>query len=281
MQIRFDRQTQKVKAPADIIKPLCIFVALENSLKQDSNESNFSCILLLLSLSGTFTKYVYIEEKYSWKEALDYCCQHHTDLAPVNNERDIHILQELSGGTNEKIWIGLIRRSSDKNKWLWSGGGEVSRFFWEIKQPDNKSNDNYGYTEKNRWHDSDGGGKEHFFCYWPVVATKKKTWEEALKYCREHHNDLASVASETEMMLIQKELKKHNTTEHVWIGLRFLSRDWLWVDGQEMDYEAWSEEGKPLCPHPKMKCGALQVRGGSLSVWEAHDCAERHNFICY
>lgn len=134
----------------------------------------FPCILLLLSLSGTFTKYVYIEEKYSWKEALDYCCQHHTDLAPVNNERDIRILQELSGGTTEKIWIGLVRRSSDKNKWLWSGGGEVSRFFWEVKQPDNKSNDNYGYTEKNRWHDSDGGGKEHVFCYWPVVATKKK-----------------------------------------------------------------------------------------------------------
>uniref|UniRef100_A0A3B4H6T4 C-type lectin domain-containing protein n=1 Tax=Pundamilia nyererei TaxID=303518 RepID=A0A3B4H6T4_9CICH len=229
----------------------------------------FPCILLLLSLSGTFTKYVYIEEKYSWKEALDYCCQHHTDLAPVNNQRDIHILQELSGGTTEKIWIGLIRRSSDKNKWLWSGGGEVSRFFWEVKQPDNKSNDNYGYTEKNRWHDSDGGGKEHFFCYWP----------EALKYCREHHNDLASVASETEMMLIQKELKKHNTTEHVWIGLRFLSREWLWVDKQEMGYEAWGDGGKPLCPHPKMKCGALQVTGGTQGVWEAHDCVERLNFI--
>ncbi|XP_005753159.1 dromaiocalcin-1-like [Pundamilia nyererei] len=110
---------------------------------------------------------------------------------------------------------------------------------------------------------------------------KKKTWEEALKYCREHHNDLASVASETEMMLIQKELKKHNTTEHVWIGLRFLSREWLWVDKQEMGYEAWGDGGKPLCPHPKMKCGALQVTGGTQGVWEAHDCVERLNFICY
>uniref|UniRef100_A0AAZ1XBM7 C-type lectin domain-containing protein n=1 Tax=Oreochromis aureus TaxID=47969 RepID=A0AAZ1XBM7_OREAU len=85
-----------------------------------------------------------------------------------------------------------------------------------------------------------------------VVTEEKKAWEEAVEYCREHHNDLASVASETEMMLIQKELKKHNTTEHVWIGLRFLSRDWLWVDGEELDYEAWVEGGKPLCPHPKM-----------------------------
>ncbi|XP_039462901.1 dromaiocalcin-1-like [Oreochromis aureus] len=114
-----------------------------------------------------------------------------------------------------------------------------------------------------------------------VVTEEKKAWEEAVEYCREHHNDLASVASETEMMLIQKELKKHNTTEHVWIGLRFLSRDWLWVDGEELDYEAWVEGGKPLCPHPKMKCAALQVTEGSLGVWEAHDCEERRNFICY
>uniref|UniRef100_A0A3B4H6Q9 C-type lectin domain-containing protein n=1 Tax=Pundamilia nyererei TaxID=303518 RepID=A0A3B4H6Q9_9CICH len=92
-----------------------------------------------------------------------------------------------------------------------------------------------------------------FFCYRAIVVGEEKTWEEALEYCREHHNDLASVASETETMLIQRELRKHNTTNNVWIGLRFLSRDWLWVDGQEMDYEAWSEEGKPLCPHPKMK----------------------------
>uniref|UniRef100_A0A669C1J8 C-type lectin domain-containing protein n=1 Tax=Oreochromis niloticus TaxID=8128 RepID=A0A669C1J8_ORENI len=240
----------------------------------------FPYILLLLSLAGTFTKYVYIEEDNSWKDALDYCCEHYTDLAPVNNEHDIRKLQELSGGTTEKIWIGLIRSSSDKKKWLWSGGGEVSRFFWE-GPPDDKSNDNYGYTEKNRWHDSDGRDRKHFFCYWPVVTEEKKAWEEAVEYCREHHNDLASVASETEMMLIQKELKKHNTTEHVWIGLRFLSRDWLWVDGEELDYEAWVEGGKPLCPHPKMKCAALQVTEGSLGVWEAHDCEERRNFICY
>ncbi|CAI5638582.1 unnamed protein product [Oreochromis niloticus] len=170
----------------------------------------FPYILLLLSLAGTFTKYVYIEEDNSWKDALDYCCEHYTDLAPVNNEHDIRKLQELS-----------------------------------------------------------------------VVTEEKKAWEEAVEYCREHHNDLASVASETEMMLIQKELSKHNTTEHVWIGLRFLSRDWLWVDGEELDYEAWVEGGKPLCPHPKMKCAALQVTEGSLGVWEAHDCEERRNFICY
>uniref|UniRef100_A0A669E8P7 C-type lectin domain-containing protein n=1 Tax=Oreochromis niloticus TaxID=8128 RepID=A0A669E8P7_ORENI len=127
----------------------------------------------------------------------------------------------------------------------------------------------YSFINNNKWYDFPYACL-HFSCYSAVVVNEKKTWEEALEYCREHHDDLASVASETEMMLIQRELRKHNTTEYVWIGLRFLSQDWLWVDGQEMDYEAWGEGGKPLCPHPKMKCGALQVTGGSLSVWEAH-----------
>uniref|UniRef100_A0A3Q4HSS8 C-type lectin domain-containing protein n=1 Tax=Neolamprologus brichardi TaxID=32507 RepID=A0A3Q4HSS8_NEOBR len=98
----------------------------------------------------------------------------------------------------------------------------------------------------------------------------EKSWEEAL-----------DVASETEMLLIQKELNKYHTTKHVWIGLRFLSRDWIWVDGQEMDYEAWDEEGKPLCPQAKMKCAALQKTGGRLSSWRAHDCEKRLSFICY
>uniref|UniRef100_A0A3P9CAQ6 C-type lectin domain-containing protein n=1 Tax=Maylandia zebra TaxID=106582 RepID=A0A3P9CAQ6_9CICH len=120
-----------------------------------------------------------------------------------------------------------------------------------------------------------------FFCYRAIVVKQEKTWEEALEYCRKHHEDLASVASETEMLLIQKELSKHNTKEVVWIGLRFLSEDWLWVDREMMDYEAWSQGGKPLCPSTKTKCGALQVTRGTKGVWEAHNCEEKLQFICY
>uniref|UniRef100_A0A3P9CAM0 C-type lectin domain-containing protein n=1 Tax=Maylandia zebra TaxID=106582 RepID=A0A3P9CAM0_9CICH len=83
------------------------------------------------------------------------------------------------------------------------------------------------------------------------VLSESRTWEEALEYCRVHHDDLASVASETEMLLNQRELPKHNTTEHIWIGLRFLSRDWLWMDRQVMDYEAWGEGENPGVRTPR------------------------------
>uniref|UniRef100_A0A669B6J4 C-type lectin domain-containing protein n=1 Tax=Oreochromis niloticus TaxID=8128 RepID=A0A669B6J4_ORENI len=89
----------------------------------------FTCILLLLSLSGTFSKYVYIKKKKSWNEAQSFCREHHTDLAPVSNEQDNLKLGKL-GNSNDYIWIGLKKNSSESQKWMWSGGREVSSFFW-------------------------------------------------------------------------------------------------------------------------------------------------------
>uniref|UniRef100_A0A3B4H0J8 C-type lectin domain-containing protein n=1 Tax=Pundamilia nyererei TaxID=303518 RepID=A0A3B4H0J8_9CICH len=240
----------------------------------------FTFILLLLSLSGTFSKYVYIDQKMDWRQAQIYCQQHYTDLAPVSNERDNNELQQLASNVNEIIWIGLVRNSSDRTEWLWSGGGAPTMYFWAKTEPnDYDHREDYGFLWKSKWYDGGLWYRITFFCYSASVVTEKKTWEEALEYCREHNDDLASVASETEMLLIQKELSKQNTTEHVWIGLRFLSGDWLLMDGQEMDYEAWGEEGKPSCPHAKMRCGALQVAVGRKGTWKAHDCEERLNFI--
>ncbi|KAL3999744.1 proline-serine-threonine phosphatase interacting protein 1 [Sarotherodon galilaeus] len=242
----------------------------------------FTFILLLLSLSASFSKYVYIDQRMDWLEAQKYCQQHYTDLAPVSNERDNNKLQQLASNVNDLIWIGLVRNSSDRTEWLWSGGGAPTMYFWQKNEPnDHYHQEDYGCMRESKWYDASLRFKKTFFCYSAAVVTEKKTWEEALEYCREHHEDLASVASETEMLLIQKELRKHNTTEHIWIGLRFLAGDWLLMDGQEMDYEAWGEEGKPSCPHVKMRCGASQVTVGGKGTWKAHDCEERLHFICY
>uniref|UniRef100_A0A3Q3IAB4 C-type lectin domain-containing protein n=1 Tax=Monopterus albus TaxID=43700 RepID=A0A3Q3IAB4_MONAL len=84
-----------------------------------------------------------------------------------------------------------------------------------------------------------------------VMANKMKTWEEALDSCRENYKDLASVVSEEDMQLIQEELHT-NITENVWIGLHFFSGLWQWVDVQLLSYEAWGQEGKPVCPNIKL-----------------------------
>uniref|UniRef100_A0A3B3ZEN5 C-type lectin domain-containing protein n=1 Tax=Periophthalmus magnuspinnatus TaxID=409849 RepID=A0A3B3ZEN5_9GOBI len=115
-----------------------------------------------------------------------------------------------------------------------------------------------------------------------------KTWEEALEYCRENHRDLASVASQTELTLMHKELGKSLVTEDVWIGLRFLDGNWLWVDSQPFEYEAWSQESEVDCPELG-RCAALVGVGSSLTsgntglqaVWTSQKCDQKLYFLCY
>ncbi|CAI5638576.1 unnamed protein product [Oreochromis niloticus] len=281
-KMRCGASQAKLTAQAYIFQTVWILIALRDSLKILTMDQIFTFILLLLSLSASFSKYIHIDQKMDWLEAQKHCQQHYTDLAPVSNERDNNELQQLASNVNEYIWIGLIRNSSDRTKWLWSGGGAPTMYFWQKYEPNGYGHqEDYGFLWKGKWYDASLRYQITTFCYSAAVVTEKKTWEEALEYCREHHDDLASVASETEMLLIQKELRKHNTTEHIWIGLRFLAGDWLLMDGQEMDYEAWGEEGKPSCPHAKMRCGASQVTVGGKGTWKAHDCEERLHFICY
>ncbi|XP_038570158.1 dromaiocalcin-1-like [Micropterus salmoides] len=105
----------------------------------------------------------------------------------------------------------------------------------------------------------------------------KMTWEGALEYCRKNHTDLSSLVSETEHLLAQKEIQKDSVTERVWIGLRYLEDRWLWVNGDPMLHQAWTQGDQDhQCPI-WTRCGAL-TRGG---VWENRDCQEELYFICY
>lgn len=284
-------------------------------------ERALACFLLLQVLSAALGKYVYIEEKLKWLDAQKYCRKFHTDLAPVSNAHDMRRLRRLADLGYKYISFGLQRNETDKDRWFWSGGGSVSTFFWAAGEPDNRPGKDYGMIIDRKWHDTSGMYYDPFVCYHVVVVRERMTWEEALEYCREHHRDLASVASETEMLLIQKELEKNVTTEHVWFGLHFFPGLWLWVDGQPLEYKAWGEEGEQSCPTVSLECGALKLKGadnstgpgpasngaashgtagaavvnvnttGSLETnmiedikeirWEAHNCEERHHFICH
>lgn len=279
----------------------------------------FTYILFLLNLSGTFSKskYIYIEDQKTWKDAQIYCREQYTDLAPVSNEQDLNKLQKMR--PSDRVWVGL-QRISDTNNWTWSGGGPME-VPWAITQPDNRESDTNGYIDDKGLSDGKQADSIAFFCYSPKVVNEKKTWAEALEYCRKTYSDLASVASVTEMLLIQRELKKQNTTGPFWIGLHFFFKDWLWVDGQELHYESWGPGVKPTCPEVQSaECAALQAMEWSASdttsassgtsgigsvyhflantlwrdkatlaatvynsggVWGAHNCEKKLNFICY
>uniref|UniRef100_A0A3Q2PS13 C-type lectin domain-containing protein n=1 Tax=Fundulus heteroclitus TaxID=8078 RepID=A0A3Q2PS13_FUNHE len=190
----------------------------------------FTCSLLLLSLFGVSAKYAYVKEAKTWFEAQQYCLQEYAGLAPISNQQDIVKMMKLVGRDGVLTWTG----TEVSNKVMFWGGGIVSGFF---KAPDESTDtpeassgsvpDNmYDFFQK----------RAPFFCYKPVVVREKKSWEDAWNYCREHHNMLASVASEAEVQLMQRELSKFPTTERVWIGLHFFPRDgWLWKISLNVD----------------------------------------------
>ncbi|CAI5679880.1 unnamed protein product [Oreochromis niloticus] len=99
-----------------------------------------------------------------------------------------------------------------------------------------------------------------------------------MRHCRQSKSSLISLLSASVTTLAQMSLYQ-NTTERVWIGLRYLGDRWLWLyrKGFKMCttvYDARPHGDKDYqCPLWN-RCGA---KGGQ---WENQKCEERLNFIC-
>ncbi|XP_008302496.1 snaclec coagulation factor IX/factor X-binding protein subunit B-like [Stegastes partitus] len=160
---------------------------------------------------------------------------------------------------------------------MWSGGGHITYKNWAANQPNNyRGNQNRGVIRSDRqWNDLSGKRSYHFYCIDVTVVEEKMSWEDALSHCREKQTDLPSLISITDLFLTQTGI--NHITERVWIGLRFLGDRWMWVNGDPLEYEAWSQAGGQdhQCPIRK-RCGALTKEG----LWENWDCEDKLNFIC-
>ncbi|TMS19911.1 Neurocan core protein, partial [Larimichthys crocea] len=78
--------------------------------------------------------------------------------------------------------------------------------------------------------------KFHGHCY--RYFSRRHTWEDAEKDCREHSGHLASIHSLAEQNFIRG-LSHDNT----WIGLndRTVEDDFQWTDKMDLQYENWRE----------------------------------------
>uniref|UniRef100_A0A3Q3SIR0 C-type lectin domain-containing protein n=1 Tax=Mastacembelus armatus TaxID=205130 RepID=A0A3Q3SIR0_9TELE len=99
----------------------------------------------------------------------------------------------------------------------------------------------------------------YFVCLNLIMVDVKKSWEEALQHCRQTHTDLTSLLSDTERLLALSEVQQAQITDPVWIGLRYLSDHWLWVNADPLLYEARPQGDQDhQCPVEK-HCGALNA----------------------
>ncbi|KAF3699617.1 hypothetical protein EXN66_Car015304 [Channa argus] len=120
-----------------------------------------------------------------------------------------------------------------------------------------------------------------------ILVKQNKTWEEASNHCRaleavdpsrpttEYNNnryDLISLITENDYVNTRKKIQEA-TSDEVWTGLRFLAGEWLWVDGELVQYKDIQS-----CPTEGF-CGILAKN--STAQVETSDCEQRKNFVCY
>ncbi|XP_064841713.1 macrophage mannose receptor 1-like [Oncorhynchus masou masou] len=245
-------------------------------------KSSFTGLLitaLCAVASGKLREYHYVSEEKTWSEAQQYCREHYTDLAFISNQEEVDQLLPISRG--DWTWIGLHRDVNDPTGWTWSGGENSAFRFWKSGEPNNAGGieDCVMVQWDMGWMDSRCSRTLPFLCYKEklILVQEMKTWEEALEYCRDHYTDLPSLLSKTEHLQAQSKMEGAQT-DHVWTGLIFLAREWLWVNGDHLEYQAWSGGELPHCPAQYLHCGTLTR---DEKHWGTRNCKERRNFLCY
>nr|XP_033934886.1 macrophage mannose receptor 1-like [Pseudochaenichthys georgianus] len=182
-------------------------------------------------------KYVVIDKPMKWLQAQSYCRTHHTDL--ISGITHINSTEFKKQDVSSDSWIGLFREI-----WRWSDGKNFSFRNWE--------------TDK------------------VILIKEKKTWDEALTYCREKHHDLVSITDSHQQRWVQ-ETAKMADTEFVWLGMRYTcTLDlWFWVIDRLVCYDNWAKQEKTRQVHCDM--AAVMERDGE---WYKKADNEKFNFIC-
>ncbi|XP_051994914.1 lymphocyte antigen 75-like [Xyrauchen texanus] len=237
-------------------------------------------VLFFMSLFGLnssfYVYHFYVNVSMTWDDAQTYCRTHYNDLSTVSSQD----LQLLSNNAQENYWIGLQKLDHLKNLWQWSTGEKATINEWDSGEP----SDYYqkcGYVKKSnsKLRDLTCSWTLPFYCmevYELILVQQTNTWEEAVDYCRQHYIDLAIINSENIVVEARNKIKPAQT-EDVWTGLRFLAGHWFWVNGDDVDYTAWSVEGDLQCPAMNQRCGAFDRDNND---WKPTDCDRKLNFLC-
>ncbi|XP_050969851.1 putative C-type lectin domain family 20 member A [Labeo rohita] len=238
-------------------------------------------ILLFLSLFGLnnslYRKHYYVNDRMKWSDAQQYCKNHYDDLSTVRNEE----LQPLTANAQitNYYWIGL-RKTSLSSQWTWTGGEVATDVMWENSEPDYNLEFCCAVgSSSSKVHNVDCDWSLPFYCmevFELILVRQEHTWEEAVNYCRQKYKDLAILNSD-EMMKDAKVTSTEALTDDVWIGLRFIAGNWVWVNGENLQYKGWSSGEELQCPAMNQRCAVLNRNS---MLWKPVDCEQRFNFFC-
>lgn len=217
--------------------------------------------------------HVHINTKNNWTDAQSYCRENYKDLSTIISAAEHLNLQYVACDQYPNSWIGLSRSLTNQNDFVWSDGGLPTPFtYWKNNQPDgaSKHQDCVEVVEEG-WADFYCDVPLPFFCFKStIMESDKKTWEEALLYCRDQHTDLASLATSSQLQQVESKIVGEN---FVWVGLRFLAGSWHWLNNEPFENPA----SLTACPVSFDRCGGRNVITKS---WENRNCDNKYSFLC-
>lgn len=212
----------------------------------------------------------------TWFSAQRYCRDKYVDLTPIMSQKNV--LRLLGGEIPGEFWTGLYREG---DQWKWSGGSEAGKTLWAVGQADSTFEDCGSICWWQCLPELTGLKKARcnqllpFLCFNLIVPQFRRTWEQALTFCRKNHTGFMTLTSETQHLHALSKVQK-GLGERVWIGLRFLADQWMWIDGRDLVFQAWNQEDQEhRCPVLN-RCGTL-TKGG---LWESWDCTDQLHFLC-
>ncbi|KAI4788942.1 hypothetical protein KUCAC02_035531 [Chaenocephalus aceratus] len=222
-------------------------------------------------------KYFVIDELKNWLQAQSYCRTHHTDLISgithINEFKD-RVDEFKNQHVSSHSWIGLFREI-----WSWSDGKNFSFRHWDPDSFKDVASKTCAMTTPNgTWSSDNCTYEKPFYCYDDkvILIKEKKTWDEALTYCREKHHDLVSITDRHQQRWVQEKAKMADT-EFVWLGMRYTcTLDlWFWVIDRLVCYDNWAKQEKTRQVH----CDMATVMKRDGERYKKAD-NEKFHFIC-
>ncbi|KAL6472008.1 hypothetical protein MHYP_G00206580 [Metynnis hypsauchen] len=291
------------------LRPSCTTVSFGDSGRwiEESCDITLPFVCYVGSLVSP-RQYHFVNEAKSWAEAQSFCRRTYTDLATVDNWRDMsRLLGSVNGTYDGSAWIGLY--DDPKNSWRWSledpqfyREGEKDFRRWFDYPLNERGNDfcalmlfNTQPTYEEKWVDRSCTEERQFICYKEskntigtyVPIADSKTWMDAQSYCREHYVDLASVRSQEENLEISTEIRRSFEIQFldgvwgVWIGLY---RTRTWSDNSNSAFTYW-KKGEPdngkNTMHENLDQHCTAVSLNDHGQWTDENCLTTLPFICY
>ncbi|XP_067311278.1 macrophage mannose receptor 1-like isoform X2 [Pseudorasbora parva] len=251
-------------------------------------EQTLYLVLLLIALCAVSEcvqrQYHFINVLKTWTEAQRYCRENYTDLATADTMNDMNELRK--NVTDEGVllfWIGLQKTSV--NKWQWSSGDPALYLNWGSGQPD--GTDECAFMRNGQWNDCPCSNNLMFICNSSnnnklILIKEKRTWPEALRYCRQNHVDLVSVHSDEMQRDVMNCVVKRASTAAVWLGLHnyCIMNMWLWLSGENMSYQNWAPGNGTTPENCSLERRKGAVQSGGDQRWVSLPESHKLNFIC-